>query len=131
MTRRCETCQTDRPEDEFDARGLCRRCSVEVRGPLRTVRVPLPPGWTAREPALPEMTLPSAEELADGYEGVLWEARGAPWVLEVRWRGDRRKFLCRALREDEETPRSDRALDYPHEVVEWLQVWLTQIAHSR
>jgi hypothetical protein len=77
------------------------------------------------------MSLPTEEETVQGYEGHLWTARKGPWALEVRWRGDTAKFLCRLLREAEEGPREVRTFDYPHEVVEWVGIWFAQLARAR
>lgn len=86
-------------------------------------------GWSIPEPRLPEMRVPSEGEIAAGYQGNMWIATKGNWKLEVVWRGDQGKFLCRTFRiDDPENPAESRAFDYPHEVVDWIGVWLTQLA---
>ena len=89
-------------------------------------------GWRMGEPRLPEMTLPTDEELAAGYEGELWMATKGDWKLEVVWRGDYAKYRCQAVRfSDPDNPAESRTFDYPHEVVDWISVWNMQLVGVR
>lgn len=83
------------------------------------------------EPRLPEMRVPDESELAT-YQGELWIATKGHWKLEVRWRGDHGKFLCRAVRvDDPQNPAEARTFDYPHEVVDWIGSWGTRLGNVR
>lgn len=75
------------------------------------------------------MLIPSQAELDAGYEGDLWAATRQDQKLEVRWRGDHGKYLCRVYlnSENEEEPTEARTFDYPHEVINWLGLWFQNI----
>ncbi|GAG23398.1 unnamed protein product, partial [marine sediment metagenome] len=66
-----------------------------------------------------------------GYNGVAWTATKLGWRLQVLWRGDQAKFYCRAGRIGEDDVREARLFDYPHEVVEWMGRWFTQLAQAK
>ena len=88
-------------------------------------------GWAISEPRLPEMRVPSEDELAAGYRGETWSASKGPWTLNVVWAGDQGKFWCSAMHTESPTePREMTSLDYPHEVIEWLGTWNARVARS-
>jgi hypothetical protein len=117
--------------DEFVGSNLCRVCDTKGYG-RRSVVVSLQGGWTVPESRLPEMRVPSDDELAQGYRGDIWIASKGDWKIEVVWRGDQGKFLCRSVHADEpDNPRESRTFDYPHEVVDWIGVWSTQLVRAR
>jgi len=129
VTRYCRYCRSRKPEEEFVEERLCRACGVSGRG-RRSVAVNLR-GWRMSEPRLPEMRVPTEGEVGT-YRGELWLATKGDWKLEVLWRGDHGKFLCRAVRvDDPDNPAASRTFDYPHEVVDWIGVWTTQLAKAR
>ena len=75
---------------------------------------------------------PVALDKREAYEGTSWKARKGSWALEVRWRGDHALFVCRAVKDgNEESPMEHRTFTYPHEVVEWLGIWFTQLTKAR
>lgn len=127
MHRYCEVCRTVRPAEQFVTRSRCALCTRKATEKGIAIRVTLPAGWSSSDPGLPEMSLPTEEELVAGYEGRLWRAQKGSWTLEVLWRGDTAKFFCQVLRAPENEPRESRAFDYPHEVVAWLGVWFAQL----
>ena len=130
MTRRCRYCRTEKSEDQFVGTNLCRECGTRGHG-RRAVGVTLN-GWHMGEPRLPEMTIPTADELAAGYGGERWMATKGDWKIEVVWRGDHAKYLCRTSRiSDPENPMEARTFTYPHEVVDWIGVWGAQLARAR
>jgi len=67
-----------------------------------------------------DMTLPTAQQLEEGYEGVTWVARGPSQTLVVIWRGDFKQYFCEARLDVGEETRELRRFDYPHEVLAWL-----------
>ena len=98
---------------------------------MPSLNVALPPGWTSSDPGLPEME-PVSPEKREGYMGTSWVGRKGSWQLEVRWRGDQALFICRAVKDgNEESPMEHRTFSYPHEVVEWLGIWFSQLARAR
>lgn len=130
MTRYCRYCKTHKPKDEFDGHDVCRACGRRGHG-SRSIHVALK-GWATDDPRLPEMSLPTFEELEEGYEGETWSATKGDWGLKVRWRGDHAKFLCEATRlSNPGDPAESRTFDYPHEVVDWISVWATQLVRAR
>lgn len=89
-------------------------------------------GWAMGEPRLPEMTVPTDEERETGCRGELWMATKGDWKLEVVWRGDHAKYLCRTVRlSDRDNPVEARTFDYPHEVVDWIGMWGAQLTRVR
>lgn len=124
-TRFCRFCRAQRPVSQFDEEYRCRPCAVMERGTI-AVRLDLP-GWETNLPGLMEMRVPSEEERAE-YQGDLWTATRDGWRLQVLWRGDHGRYLCKAIRlEEPEEPAESRVFDYPHEVVDWITVWVGHI----
>jgi hypothetical protein len=130
VVRYCRYCRTNRPNDEFHEPFRCSQCAKKGAGE-RSVAVTLD-GWEMEDPCLPEMRVPTREEIEAGYEGVRWSARKKGWALEVVWRGDRGKYVCRSLQSDDEDHVFEEcSFDYPHEVVEWVGTWVAQVGRAR
>jgi len=103
---------------------------VERPGDQNRIGVRMPPGWSSEDAGIPDMTVPTPAELEAGYEGDLWVATRTNQRLEVRWRGDHGKYLCRVYLDaaaDDEAPTEARTFDYPHEVINWLGLWFQNI----
>lgn len=91
----------------------------------------MPKGWTSGTQGIPDLSYPTEVELKAGYEGESWTGTNGAWTLEIMWRGDHAKYLCRALcRDERENPQESRTFNYPHEVVEWLEKWFTHLGRA-
>jgi len=132
MTQFCRCCRVTKPVDQFDEKACCRQCQKQGRKAPR-IRVALPEGWTSSDPGLPDLTVPTEQELANGYEGETWTATRGQQKLEVRWRCNHGAYLCRVFLdlEDEENPHEARTFDYPHEVLDWLARWFEAMGPFR
>lgn len=129
-TRLCRHCRTQRPVSQFEERFRCSPCAQKGAGDI-AVRVDLK-GWEVNLPGLPEMRVPTPAEVEEGYRGVLWRASKTTWNLDVVWRGDLGRYLCRAVRlEEPDDPAESRVFDYPHEVVDWISVWVAHLDKVR
>lgn len=101
---------------------------MKIGGPNR-IGIKMPPGWSSEYTGVPDMNVPTPDELKAGYEGEIWIATRGKQRLEVRWRGDHAKYLCRVYLDaaDKESPAESRTFDYPHEVINWLGLWFQNI----
>ena len=90
-----------------------------MRQPLY-VPVQLPEGWVCRYPGIPDMDAPA------GFWKAVKPDPVATFWLKILWVPSAAKYLCEHWVGDEE-PREARTFNYPHEVVEWLQMWVNRI----
>lgn len=127
MFRVCKVCQTVKTIDQFDDEHRCRECAGRAADPRIGVR--LPPGWETPFTGIPDMTVPTEEELAQGYTGALWYAERGNQRLELRWMGKQGKYICRVYltQTDLENPHESVTFDYPHEVLDWVMMWLQNL----
>lgn len=73
-------------------------------------------GWTTTEAGLPEMTVPP-------QASPPWEATKGPWRIKVTWNGALAEFNCMVSKEG--ALLDCHTVVYPHEVMDWLQRWIS------
>jgi hypothetical protein len=92
---------------------------------MSMVHLKAPPGFVCNDKGLPEMSL-----VGEPDQGA-WTATRViidrSHALKVTWEADKSQYLCCYTVNESPEPQEIMALDYPHEVVNWVGRWYKKL----